>query len=162
MTPQQKKYTAIGILASLAFAWGWSKNRSMAKRQFAGVPQEQKDKLRAEQMQPGKLASALVFGPFVEEWAFRGQLQGALSGLGVPVPAAAAVAAAAFGASHSTPADKGKDFLDPSSRTFDAAVGGLLYSTAFAVGGLPGAVAAHGLHNLGASLGWVAGIQQAP
>lgn len=162
MTQQQKKFAAVGILASLAFAWGWSKNRSMAKRQFAGLGLAERQARKAEQMQPGKLVSSLVFGPFLEEWAFRGQLQGALGGLGVPAPAAAAVAAAAFGAVHATPADKGKDFLDSSSRTFDAALGGLLYSTAFAVGGLPGAVAAHGLHNLGASFGWSAGIDQAP
>lgn len=162
MTPQQKKLAAVGVLATLAFAWGWAKNRSMAKRQFAGLGLAQREALKAEQMQPNKLISSLVFGPFIEEWTFRGQLQGALGGLGVPAPAAAAVAAAAFGATHTTPADKGKDFLDPSSRTFDAALGGLLYSTAFAVGGLPGAVAAHGLHNLGAALGWSAGIDQAP
>lgn len=162
MTSDQKKIAGVAAVGLLAFGWGWAKNRTAAKRQFAGVGVLERERHKAEQLNPRRLATSLLAGPFFEEWAFRGQLQGALSGLGVPAPAAAAVAAAAFGMAHKDPADKGRELLDEPSRAVDATLGGLMYSAAFALGGLPGAVAAHGLHNLGSTIGWSMGIDQAP
>jgi membrane protease YdiL (CAAX protease family) len=151
----------IGSLAALGFGWGWAKNRTLAKRAFAGTPQAERARHFQQTLSLGHITKTVILGPVFEEWAYRKHLQGALAGLGLHPMAAAALGSVVFGADHGGPKASMKGY-DDQMRKIDAALGGLLYSVAFAQGGLLGAAACHGAHNLGCALGWVKGINQAP
>ena len=142
----------LGLIV-LAGAWGLVKNflmgqdsRTRVLARHGPIAAFALEGQAASFLAPGGLLSSVVTGPLAEELLYRRAVQPHL-GIGTT--------AALFGLGHYD------DELAPARRfekVLDAALGGMVYGSAFQLGGIPASWAAHAAHNLGASLGVAAGL----
>lgn len=145
----------VAAMALFALGWGLAKSYAVAKEEsqyslahdpLAPILLEARG---LDAVSPWRLAETVVIGPAIEEYGFRKVLQPRVG---------KTTASVLFGLSHADP--RAGSYARVAAKTIDAAAGGLLYGTAFAMGGLPASILVHGAHNLGVAFGIAAGSLQ--
>lgn len=147
-------------LAGLAFAWGFGKNLAVGRRVRAGVCEGDCELFYQQALAPNSLLAVSVVAPVFEEITYRARLYGALRQTTGSALVGGLASSAIFGLAHMRPPTMPDGGLRNVPRVFDAFLGGLLFTIVYEAGGLAPAIGCHALHNLGASLGFAAGVKK--
>ena len=155
MTPLGK----LSILGGIAAIWGYTKNRRVGAEVAVGNCASANAELRAHNLSPAHLLRTCLYGPAIEEVLYRSTLNRSLSTLAGGHPLLGTLLGSlSFGMAHHRPLGALPDGVNNAALAVDAFAGGLLFSAAYVLGGLPAAIACHGLHNLACEIGFVNGV----